>query len=259
MTYDATTTRIFDIPPYTFFAVIGVLFASSLFILLLLKYDYSIPIYTKIFFLSGIGLLIGAKLFGFFTGLYYTLANNEAITLNTFLNTGIVFYGGLIGFILSFLFICKKWNNKIERGVLDLVAVCIPLFHFFGRLGCFFGGCCFGKENHSSFSVLYTTHIKDEVVTTSRLPIQLIEAGMNMLIFTVLMSLLLKQKFKGRLLITYLFIYATMRIILELLRGDLARGVWSGISFSQVVSVVILVSCTLIITKKSKEIKYENF
>jgi phosphatidylglycerol:prolipoprotein diacylglycerol transferase len=256
MTYDATVTKIFDMPPYSFFYVIGAVFASSVFMLLLLKFNYSIPCYTKIFFLSALGLLAGAKLFGFLTGLYRALANKEAITLDTFLNTGIVFYGGLAGFLLSFLLICRIWNKSIDYGVVDIAAVCIPLFHFWGRLGCFFAGCCYGKESHSALSVLYTNHIEEGIVTASRFPVQLLESALNIFIFIVLMILLFRQKFKERLFIVYLFTYATMRIILELFRGDLVRGVWNGISFSQVISVLIIMGCIFITFKKPKEIGY---
>ena len=242
MAYDATTTKIFEIHPYFFFYVIGIVFASSAFILLLLKFGYNIPRYTKIFFLSAAGLLAGAKLFGFLTGLFNALASKENITINTFLNTGIVFYGGLIGYILAFLLICRVWNKKIEYGVLDIVAVCIPLFHFWGRLSCFFSGCCYGKETQSDFSVLYTNYVNQEIMTVSRIPVQLIEAGLNMLLCIVLMVLLFKQKCKGRLLLVYLFIYALMRTILELFRGDSARGIWNGVSFSQFISLVIIIS-----------------
>jgi phosphatidylglycerol:prolipoprotein diacylglycerol transferase len=254
MEYDATTTRIFDIPPYGFFAAIGVVFASSLFMLLLLKYGYSISLYTKIFFLSGIGLLIGAKIFGCLTGLYGALASNEAITLETFLHTGIVFYGGLIGFLLSFVLICKIWNKKIDYRLLDLAVVCIPLFHFWGRIGCFFAGCCYGTETHSDFSVLYTTHIKEEIVTASRIPIQLVEAVTNMIIFLVLLKLLSKEKFEGHLMKIYLFIYAIMRIILEFFRGDLVRGIWHGVSFSQMTSIIIFMVCFISIFIKKERV-----
>jgi len=245
MAYDATTTKIFEIQPYFFFYVIGIVFSSSLFIILLRKFNYNVPRYTKIFFFSITGLLAGAKLFGFLTGLYRALAEKENITISTFLNTGIVFYGGLIGFILTFLLICKVWNKKIEYGVVDISAVCIPLFHFWGRFSCFFSGCCYGKESHSTFSVLYTNHVDHEIMTVSRIPVQLIEAGLNLMIFFVLIILLLKQKFKERLLIVYLLIYAIMRIILELFRGDLARGIWNGISFSQFVSLIIIFTSML--------------
>ncbi|MCL2067269.1 MAG: prolipoprotein diacylglyceryl transferase [Treponema sp.] len=256
MAYDATATRIFSIPPYTFFAVIGVVFASSLFILLLLKYGYNIPRYTKIFFISGIGILIGAKFFGLITGLYAALANKEPITIDTLLNTGIVFYGGLIGFLLSFLFICKIWNKNIEYRVVDLVVVCIPLFHFWGRLGCFFGGCCYGKETQSPFSVLYTNRISNEIITKSRISIQLFEAGINIVIFIFLLKLLNMGKFKEHLMKVYLSTYAILRIILELFRGDSVRGVWHGVSFSHVVSIFILMIC-FILFFTSKEKVYE--
>jgi len=253
--YDAVTARIFEISPYTFFAVIGIVFATSSFILLLLKHGYSIPKYTKIFLLSGLGLLIGARFFGVLTGLYVALASNTPVTIYTFLNTGIVFYGGLIGFLVSFLLICKKWNKKIEYRIVDIAVVCIPLFHFWGRLGCFFGGCCFGIETQSAFSILYTTAINGYINTASRIPVQLIEAILNLVIFAGLFKLLSMAKLKGQLMKIYLAIYAIMRIVLEFFRGDLARGVWYGVSFSQAVSAVILMVSlvsTLLFNKKEK-------
>jgi len=255
MEYDATTTRIFNVPPYTFFSVIGVVFASSCFILLLLKYNFNIQRYTKIFFYCIPGLLIGAKFFGFLTGLFNAIANKEAITLQTFINTGIVFYGGLIGFLSSFLIICKIWNKVIEYRVVDLTVVCIPLFHFFGRLGCFFAGCCYGVENHSVLSIHYTNRIKDEIVSVSRLPIQLIESVINIFLFIVLLIFLNIEKSKERLLIIYLFIYSIMRIVLEVFRGDVTRGIWNRISFSQFISMIIIISMILIIRSLSKREK----
>ena len=245
MKYDATTTKIFDIPPYIFFGITGVIFASSVFILLLLKYQYSISRYTKIFLASGAGMLIGAKVLGVFTGLYMALANNNPINSYVFFNTGIVFYGGMLGFLSMFLAICRICDKSINYGVLDAVAVCIPLFHFWGRLGCFFAGCCYGIENHSSLSIVYTNLVMDKITTVSRFPVQLFEAGVNMVIFFVLLIMITAKKLKGRLIFLYLFIYSAARIILEFFRGDLLRGVWNGISFSQAVSVFVLLGCIL--------------
>jgi len=255
--YDATTNRIFEMPPYFFFTVIGIVVSSSLFILLLLKYRHNIPRYTKIFFMSGGGLLIGAKLFGGLSGLYIALANKKPITLEIFLNTGIVFLGGLIGFVLTFLLMCKVSNKKIDFGVVDLAVVCIPLFHFWARFGCFFAGCCYGIEADSKLSVRYTTLIHGEIITASRIPVQLFEAGLNIAIFGVLLILLAKNKCKNHFLEIYLLVYSSMRIGLELFRGDDIRGIWNGISFSQFTSIIII--CVLIFTiKSSKEKKHEN-
>jgi len=250
--YDATITLIFGLPPYIFFAVVGIVFAASIFILLLATHDYNLPKYTKILFISAIGLLLGGRLFGALTGLYIALAGGLTITTHTFTDTGIVFYGGMIGFVLSFLLICKIWDKEIDHGIMDLVAVCIPIFHFWGRLGCFFGGCCFGLEVEADtiFSVIYTTHIAGEHITATRFPIQLLEASINLLLFAILLALLWKQKLRGYLIILYLVSYAVMRIVLEFFRGDLVRGVWNGVSFSQVVSVIVLICCAIFIVIK---------
>lgn len=198
-------------------------------------------------------MLLGAKLFGFLTGLYVAFANNEPISLRTFLDTGIVFYGGLIGFLLSFLFLCKKWNKKIEYRVVDIAAVCIPLFHFWGRLGCFFGGCCYGIETQSLFSIIYTTKIKEYIITATRMPVQLIEATGNLVIFIFLLLLLNFGIFKKYLLELYLSMYAIMRIILEFFRGDLTRGIYHGVSFSQIVSFVIIIACSITLFAKKEK------
>jgi phosphatidylglycerol:prolipoprotein diacylglycerol transferase len=256
--YDATTTRIFEMPPYYFFAVIGVVFSSSLFIVLLSKVGYDVKRYTKIFFFSSAGLLIGAKIFGILSGLYLALANGEPVTFGIVFNTGIVFLGGLLGFIGSFWLICKVWNKEVDYGAFDLVAVCIPLFHFWARTGCFFAGCCYGVQTNSQFSVLYTSFSPEGVLTAARIPVQLIEALVNLLIFVILLLLLIKKRLVMHLLKIYLLTYASSRIILEFFRGDLHRGVWNGVSFSQIVSVIIVI-CTVISLFKAKEKANERY
>lgn len=257
--YDATATHIFEIPPYLLFSGIGIAFASSLFILLLLKYGHNIPRYTKIFLLSGIGLLVGAKFFGCLANLYAALADNIPITMGIFHNAGLVFYGGMVGFLSTFLLLCKIWNKNIDYEVVDLAVVCFPLFHFWGRLACFFAGCCYGMETHSFYSIIYTTYIGDEIVTASRIPIQLIEAGINVIIFSVLIKLLQDQRLRRRLVFVYLFSYAIARLFLEFFRGDMDRGIWNGSSFGQCVSVLILIFCSaLIVMIKSRKKTYEE-
>lgn len=41
---------------------------------------------------SLLGLALGAKIFGFLTGIYRNIGNGEKVTLETMLDTGIVFY-----------------------------------------------------------------------------------------------------------------------------------------------------------------------
>jgi len=254
LSYNATTTKFFGVHPYSFFAHIGYICSVSLFILLLLKYQFPISKYTQIFLLSGLGLIIGAKLFGIASGLYDSLLNNKPLSLDIITKTGIVFYGGLVGFLVSFIFLCKLRMKYLEKRVLDLVAVCIPLFHFWGRIGCFFGGCCFGKETDSKLSILYTTRYLNETITAQMIPIQLVEASTNLIIFFILTYLLFHERLKHKLIIVYLLTYAIIRFVLEFYRGDYGRGVWLNMSFSQIMSILLIIT-VFYINKKNKETK----
>ena len=65
--------------------------------------------------------------------------------------TGITFIGGLIGgvgtFLLVYFFMRKKLTGKIVD-ILPIAPICITVAHAFGRIGCFFAGCCGGKIAH---------------------------------------------------------------------------------------------------------------
>ena len=243
--------QIFGISGYFFFAGIGVTLATCLFIVLLFQKNFPVESYFKIFMFSNIAMILCAKLFGTLTAIYYYIGIGEAFTLSDIANRGIVFYGGLIGFLTCFYVICRI--KHLDLKAMDLLGVCIPLFHCFARIGCFTTGCCFGIESNSLISINYTTYVLDEIVTASRLPIQLIEALFNLILFGYLFYLY-RTHFEYHLLRRYLLIYSCGRFILEFFRGDVIRGIINGISFSQVVSVLIWIflGITFLRNKKIK-------
>ena len=67
---------------------------------------------------------------------------------------GLMFYGGLILAIAVFFVWCRVKREKILP-MADLFAVVIPLGHAFGRVGCFFYGCCFGRLSNASCAVSF--------------------------------------------------------------------------------------------------------
>jgi phosphatidylglycerol:prolipoprotein diacylglycerol transferase len=149
---------------------------------------------------------------------------------------GNIFYGGLLGGMLAVAIILKK--RPQYRYLLDFVAPAVPLFHFFGRIGCFFAGCCFGIE--ASFGFTFRHSIIGEANGVSRFPVQLLEAFFNILLFFLLNYLLKKKIFENKLICVYLIIYATGRFLLEFLRGDAYRGIWLFLSTSQIISILIV-------------------
>ncbi len=150
---------------------------------------------------------------------------------------GMVFYGGLLGgMAAAYIYIKKKKLSLSDFS--DIFAPAVPLFHTFGRLGCFFGGCCYGVEWEGG--VTFTLSPLTDANGVARLPIQLIEASFNFILFIVLASMFCKKILKRRLFCTYLLCYAPARFIFEFFRGDTLRGIWFGLSTSQWISIFII-------------------
>lgn len=194
-----------------------------------------------------VGVFLGGHLLYGITQLeyvVYVLQNLDKIdSFSLFLGTlmqifgGSVFYGGLIGALIASLIYIRR--TGIPGGPYgDIGALAIPLFHFFGRLGCFTSGCCYGVE--CSWGITYHYAALAEANGIPRFPVQLVEAGLNLVLFFFLYRCFQKEKLQGKLLAVYLSVYPIYRFILEFFRGDALRGFLGPLSTSQVISLLIL-------------------
>ena len=161
---------------------------------------------------------------------------------------GSVFYGGLIGAIIAVAIYAKIAH--IGSDYFDIGACMVPLFHTFGRLGCFLTGCCYGVESKIGFVYKYSPDPLANGVR--RFPIQLVEATCNFLIFLLILYLLKKNKLKGRLFLLYLLIYTVIRFILEFFRGDVIRGHFWVFSTSQWISILLFIPALILFIRLNK-------
>lgn len=240
---------VFDlqIPTYVVMAGLG-LMVSSILVNYLLYEKLLVRQYS--FWLLGAlpGALIGAKAFGILSiGLRNLYRVGEFRLQESIKQSGIVFYGGLFGYILCSYMICKI--RKLDFAVYNrFLAMGIPLFHFFGRIGCFLAGCCYGIESDSCIAFAYKVIGQQNAVR--RIPVSLIEAAFELSMFVLFFyqyrkaekggTLKKQMHFKISFLEQYLILYAIFRLIIEIWRGDEIRGVFWGISFSQMISGGIL-------------------
>lgn len=94
---------------------------------------------------------------------------------------------------------------------MDWIAPSYPLALIFSKIACYFGGCCWGIEWENG--VYNYRNERYEV------PIQLIEAGLALLIF-IFMMLYKKKAKKGTLFPIYLIFYSGTRFFSEFLRRE---------------------------------------
>jgi phosphatidylglycerol:prolipoprotein diacylglycerol transferase len=196
--------------------------------------------------LTSTGIFLGGRILysivNYHTFVYVIKNVSKFSSLQNFLTAiyllwgGNVFYGGLLGGIIIAAIILRK--KPQYRYLLDFVTPGIPLFHFFGRIGCFLAGCCFGIE--SSFGVTFHHSIVDEANGINRFPVQLLEAIINLLLFFILDFLRRKDIFKQNLIYLYILFYSIARFFIEFLRGDMNRGFFFFLSTSQIISILFL-------------------
>ena len=71
---------------------------------------------------------------------------------------------------------------------------------------------------------------------------QLLEAGLEFLLFAVILLLFFFFLLSGRLIYLYLLTYSVIRFFDEFLRGDKIRGFVGPLSTSQFISVILFVA-----------------
>ncbi len=258
---------------YGFLFAIGVLMAILLTLHLSKKRGLDTKVVADFVFITILIGLLGAKIFLFVTEINHYLKYPGEIKY--LLTSGGTFYGGLIFGALFAVWYIRK-HNLNYRILGDIAAPAIALAHFFGRLGCFSAGCCYGREAHESFfGVTYhSTYAHQHTgvpLDISVYPTQLVEAILNLLNFIILITLykFKKKRFEGQIFILYVFNYSIIRFAVEFFRGDHDRGYifggidhpFSSLSAPQLISIIgVIISIVLykIFKKKGEQHRSRN-
>ncbi len=205
-----------------------------------------------VFYNAIAAIAIGFLAAALFQGLYDYI-ENPAAGFHPF-KGGITFIGGLIGGVVSFLvgyFIFRKKFKSRLVDIINFVPCCILIAHAFGRVGCFFAGCCHGSVTDSIFGVsfpkgtsaanLFPDPNNPNGGSLPVHPTQLYEALFLFALCAVLFLLFWKKNFKHTMSI-YLIAYGFFRFGIEFLRAD-HRGQFLGsISPSQFWSIAMVVA-----------------
>ena len=175
---------------------------------------------------------LGSKLLYWLTRLP-DIFTDPSILLN--LGDGWVVYGGIIGGIFGGWLYCHIKGMNFWTWF-DLIIPEVALAQGFGRIGCFFAGCCYGVEVSSGFGLVFPA---DSIAPgdVPLFPTQLISSAFDFLLFFVLIRIARKQTFQGEIAVIYLLCYSIGRFIIEFFRGDLIRGVYNSLSTSQIISI----------------------
>jgi len=163
---------------------------------------------------------------------------------------GLVFHGGVILALATAVYYMRK-HSMPWRPTLDALAVGTPLGQFFGRVGCFMAGCCYGSPANLPWAVTFTNPQTLCPVRVPLHPAQLYEAFLALGVFGLLQVLKTHKRFDGQMMLTYFCLAGLVRFGVEFFRNPLDdRGpiIMAGLPLTQVLALgLFLVSGGLLL------------
>jgi len=163
---------------------------------------------------------------------------------------GLTYYGGFILASVSGVLFLRREGMPVLR-VVDATGWVIPLGLAWGRIGCFFNGCCFGSVTHSPLGVAFPpgsqasrSQFDGGLLSSVGLeslpvhPTQIYESILGLSVAMVCCFLVERHKrFHGQTFLAFVVLYAIGRFVEEFFRSD-ERGGLLGLSTSQIISLL---------------------
>jgi phosphatidylglycerol:prolipoprotein diacylglycerol transferase len=140
---------------------------------------------------------------------------------------GMTSFGGLIGGVLVGLLVARMRRMNVADAA-DLTAVSLPIGYAIGRVGCFLNGCCYGGKCDLPWAVNFP-HSEQGGPTGPVHPAQLYSAFAGVVMFLLLTLLERRRRFRGQLMLAFVFLYGVYRFLVEFVREG-ATADLSGIA-----------------------------
>ncbi len=225
---------------YYWMILVGVIAAMVSFRIFHARIGMSVKVFNLALGVAVPGIILGYLSAVLFQSWFSYLETGEFVW-----GVGATFYGGLIGaaaVYLSLYFLIGHFLFKDRAHVTEFIKVMslaipsIVVAHAFGRLGCLFDGCCYGRLTDGPFGIEMWVHGEWQ----RRIPLQLFESLFLFALYALLIFLLVKRKCEYTATI-YLVVYGVWRFCIEYARDD-DRGA-SGIGFlspAQLTAIVLI-------------------
>lgn len=195
---------------------------------------------------------------------FYNFLSNPSDGFHPSLDN-ITFIGGLIFGVGTFIIIYNIQRKKLTGRITDILPIapcCITVAHGFGRIGCNFAGCCYGKVvpegkwySWIAVNMYHTDHV---------FPTQLMEAAFLFILCGVMAFLVVKKKFYNTFPI-YTAAYGVWRFLIEFLRDDERGSFIPGVTPSQfwaiimvAISVPLFFAIRYLLNKRKAELEIAN-
>ena len=195
---------------------------------------------VDLFFYSLLSAIVGSR--ALFVLINFDSFRGHLLSIFRIWEGGLVFYGGLI-LAVAVSIAYMRWHRLPIWKLTDLFSPPVALGLVFGRIGCFFAGCCYGKETFLPWAVTFTDPGSLARLNVPLHPTQLYEAACGLAIFLFLIWKAPRKAFDGQILWLFLLFYSVVRFFVESLRDDPRGFVFKNLlSTSQAIGILLAIA-----------------
>jgi len=131
---------------------------------------------------------------------------------------------------------------------MDVVSAALAATLVIQKIGCFLGGCCYGKPTELPWAVKFPAGHIHGIGGIPVHPTQLYDSFCALLIFLVLLNLLRRGRGEGFLFPLFGLLYAVSRFITEMFRGDILLAMpFLGLRSTQWIEIAVALFCLAIL------------
>lgn len=160
---------------------------------------------------------------------------------------GLVLLDGLIGSILLVFIYCKVCKIKFIDALIPLIIV-YPLIYSISKIACYISGCCYSNIVYEGI-LCQEILIEDKEISV--FPIQLVESFIMFVLFSLLLKLGIKNKFKT--IVTFIPMFCVIRFIVDYFRYS-RNIILINLTLTQLICIfAIIMESIFIISKKIKK------
>jgi phosphatidylglycerol:prolipoprotein diacylglycerol transferase len=172
---------------------------------------------------------------------------------------GVVAYGGFLGGLAAAIVFCRIHKINLLAWA-DCVAPSLCVGLALTRIGCFLGGCDFGRVWNGPWAVQFPVDspafIEQRLLgllpsgATASLPVhptQLYESLAGVVLLFLVLAVRRRQRAAGEALAAFALGYGVLRYLIEIVRADPDRGVIGPWSTSQFIAIVTFVAASVLL------------
>lgn len=210
-------------------------------------YDIKSSDVSDLFFVILVSGIIGGRLL--YVIINFDVFKASPLEIFKLWNGGLVFFGGFISAVAASIVTLKIKKLPFLKTA-DAIAPGAALGHGIGRLGCFFAGCCYGRQCDLPIAVRFSHPDSLAPLHVPLHPTQLYMVCANLLLFFILVFLQRRKRFNGMIFLSYIILYSLFRFILEFFRGDF-RGdfFFEFLSISQGIGILAILAAVIVMVK----------